>query len=418
MAAGIGRRAVEGQELALDPVAVACRRLRLGRHAEGGDDGERRLGAGVGQPDRQVAGREPQRGAGRGRVVHQHRAGRGVARQRVRGEERPEALLGRALGSGRRDDGGERPPVDGVAAGLDGERQHPRRVARAAAVVGAPELLRLARLRRDARAPEHRVGPRLVAGERQGEAELGLGERGREGSGAGVGVVAQVADRRPAFARQHHQRVGEILAAVLEVAIGVDEVREVAERRLEGAVGHRVALRARPGEEVGDIGVEPAVAARLGAPEAEAAGAGLVGEDVPDRRVEPRLDLVHAGDPEPLGGRREVEERHRPADDLLGAAPGVGLERGQEARHVEGRERADRHRRLGRPRREPVEHVGVEGERRAGGELDPVLARQHRVVRPDRHRQPLAQARAARRRRLRRSGCSRPAPRPRAAPRR
>ena len=151
--------------------------------------------------------------------------------------------------------------VDRVAAGLGGERQHAGGVARAAAVVGAVELLRLARLRREAGAAEHRVGARLVADERERDAELGLGERGREGVGAGVGVVAEVADRGAALAGEHHERVGEILAALLEVAIGVDEVREVAERRLEGAVGHVVALRAGAGEEVGDVGVEPAVAA-------------------------------------------------------------------------------------------------------------------------------------------------------------
>ena len=71
--------------------------------------------------------------------------------------------------------------VDGVAAGLGGEREDAGGVARAAAVVGAEELLGLARLRREAGAAEHGVGARLVAGEREGGAELGLGERGGEG---------------------------------------------------------------------------------------------------------------------------------------------------------------------------------------------------------------------------------------------
>ena len=65
---GIGGGAVEGQELALDAVAVALRRLGLGRDAEGGDDGEGRLGAGVGDAQRQVGGRRgaaPGRGRGR-----------------------------------------------------------------------------------------------------------------------------------------------------------------------------------------------------------------------------------------------------------------------------------------------------------------------------------------------------------------
>ena len=129
--------------------------------------------------------------------------------------------------------------VDGVAAGLGGEGEDAGGVAGAAAVVGAEELLGLARLRREAGEAEHGVRPGLVAGEGEGGAELRLGERGGEGSGAGVGVVAQVADGGAALAGEDEERVGEILAALLEVAVGVDEVREVAERRLEGAVGHR-----------------------------------------------------------------------------------------------------------------------------------------------------------------------------------
>ncbi|HET7293920.1 MAG TPA: hypothetical protein VFM88_15955, partial [Vicinamibacteria bacterium] len=50
----------------------------------------------------------------------------------------------------------------------------------------------------------------------------------------------RIADGGAALAGEHHQRVGEVLAALLEVAIGVDEVREVAERGLEGAVGDGV----------------------------------------------------------------------------------------------------------------------------------------------------------------------------------
>ena len=205
----VGRRAVQRQELPLDAVAVALRRLRLGRHAEGGDDGERRLGPGVRHPDGQVGRGEAQGRAGRGSAVHQQRADRRLARQGVGGEKRPELLLGRALDPGCRHDRGERLPVDRVAAGFDGEREHPGGVARTTAVVGAVELLRLARRGTGAGAPEHCVSARLIASERERGAELGLGERGREGIRLRVGVVAEVADRRPALAREHHEGIGE-----------------------------------------------------------------------------------------------------------------------------------------------------------------------------------------------------------------
>ena len=73
------------------------------------------------------------------------------------------------------------------------------------------------------------------------------------------------------------------------------------------------------------------------------------------------VDLVGAGDAEALGGGGEVEERHGAADGLLGAAPGVGLERGQEARDVEGGERAERDGRVRRAGGEAVEDVRRRG---------------------------------------------------------
>ena len=185
---------------------------------------------------RSAAG-EAERRAGGGGVVDAEVAEGGVAGEGVGGEEGPELLLGRARGGRRGDDAGQRLAVDGVAAGLGGEGEDAGGVAGAAAVVGAEELLGLARLRREAGAAEHGVGAGLVAGEGEGGAELGLGEGGGEGARPGVGVVAQVADGGAALAGEDHEGVGEVFAALLEVAVGVDEVGEVAERRLEGAVG-------------------------------------------------------------------------------------------------------------------------------------------------------------------------------------
>ena len=115
---GIGGRAVEGQELALDAVAVALRRLGLGRDAEGGDDGERRVGAGVG--DR--SGRSPGVSRSAGPV-----AGASLTRRPARAASPASAWAARSVQScswversarGRGHDAGERGAVDGVAAGF------------------------------------------------------------------------------------------------------------------------------------------------------------------------------------------------------------------------------------------------------------------------------------------------------------
>ena len=62
-------------------------------------------------------------------------------------------------------------------------------------------------------------------------------------------------------------------------------LRRLSQRGVERPVGNRVAERAGAGEEVGDIGVEPEIAA-VRPPEAEAAAAGLVGEHAGDGLVD------------------------------------------------------------------------------------------------------------------------------------
>ena len=77
----------------------------------------------------------------------------------------------------------------------------------------------------------------LVAHHRQRGAELSLGERRREAVDAGVGVVAQIADRRAAVAGEHVERVGTVLAALLEVLRVGDEVLQPVERLVEALRG-------------------------------------------------------------------------------------------------------------------------------------------------------------------------------------
>src|SRR5439155_1025764 len=99
--------------------------------------------------------------------------------------------------------------------------------------------------------------------------ELRLGDGGGEVVELGVGVVAQIAERRCAVAREHVERIGERAAAVAARLLGVaGVVLEPIKRELEGAVRHHEAALARPCEKVAHIGVEPdIVTARRPQPE-------------------------------------------------------------------------------------------------------------------------------------------------------
>ncbi len=104
------------------------------------------------------------------------------------------------------------------------------------------------------------AGAGAVAEHRQRRAELGLGEGRCERIELGVGQIAQVADHRPAVARQHVERIGE-RGVVAGVRLGRidDGVAQAIERLAERPVGDRVFLLAGAREEIGDEGVEPRV---------------------------------------------------------------------------------------------------------------------------------------------------------------
>ena len=104
------------------------------------------------------------------------------------------------------------------------------------------------------------LGTRLVADHGERRAELGLRQRRREAVEPGVGVVAQLADRRAAVAGEHIERIGTPLAAALEVLRVADEVRQPVERLVEGPLAHGVAGLLGPRQEVGDVAGQPHVA--------------------------------------------------------------------------------------------------------------------------------------------------------------
>ena len=134
----------------------------------------------------------------------------------------------------------------------------------------------------------------------------------------------------------------------------------------EGDLRHLVAGLAGAGEEVGHVGVEPEVAL-LRPPEAEGAVRRLVGEDGVDRLLDAEGDLVVAARSQAGGedGAVEIDERHGPADPLLGAAIGVAVEVAHHARDVEADGAGDRERRRARALHEAGEEIGAEVERAA-----------------------------------------------------
>ena len=154
-------------------------------------------------------------------------------------------------------------------AGLGGERDQRRRVAHAGAVVAPAHAVVLVGDARERRL-ERRLGASLVAEHGQRGTELGLRQRGGEAVELGIDVVAQFADRRPAVAGQHIERIGTPLTARLEVLRIADVVLQPIERLGEGELRDGVAGFPGSREEVRDVARQPHVAVRW-PPDAEGA---------------------------------------------------------------------------------------------------------------------------------------------------
>jgi hypothetical protein len=182
---------------------------------------------------------------------------------------------------------------------------------------------------------------------------------------ARVGVVAQVADRGPPAARQHVKRVRDLAAAPRHVGLVGERIVEVVERLAERHVGHVVVELARPGEEVGDVGVEPQVAlARR--PQPEAARRRLVEQHPVDGALDPLAQLRIGRDAAHPRQFAQVEQRQGLARRLLGAAVGKAVERQKQRGDVEPAEARDASRQHGAVALEAGQQVGVERDGPAG----------------------------------------------------
>ncbi|GJE71390.1 hypothetical protein CHKEEEPN_2936 [Methylorubrum podarium] len=226
--------------------------------------------------------------------------------------------------------------------------------------------------------------PAAVAEQRERGGELPAAQRRGEVGELGVGEVAQVAHHRPAVAGEHVGRVGQVHAAVLDGGGVGHRVAQAVQRAVEGGLRHGKAPLAGAGEEVGDVGGQPRVAGILRGPRAEGAARILTRQNPPDRRAHPLVEP--AVEAELLAGRQrvDVEERHRPADDLLRAAVGVAVEGLQQGGDVDapdavGRDgdRAGAGQDVGEQVRRQVEagaglqRAQVPAHQRAGAGIDP-----------------------------------------------
>src|SRR5690606_3953929 len=102
--------------------------------------------------------------------------------------------------------------------------------------------------------------------------ELRLRQGRGEGVEAGFEIVAEVAGGGAAGAGEVVEGVGHVLAAGGEVGGVGDLVGEVVEGPFERQFRHLVALLPGPEQELGDVGIEPQVAAAERPPQSESAG--------------------------------------------------------------------------------------------------------------------------------------------------
>ena len=294
------------------------------------------------------------------------------------------ALRTRRVDLGARAGDGVGGHVAGGRIGLGDERQHRRRVAQPRAVIGPGKPRVLLGRERDQRGGKDLAGAGAVAEHRQRRAELGLGERRRERVELGVGQIAQVADHRPAVARQHVERIGERGVVVGVRLGGVDDgvaqpVERLAERRPRRP--RYFCSRARVRKSVTKASSQRSSSSLSAAhrPKAPLALWRLISRSIAcltrARQVRVEPEVFQRG--EPVG----VEERHRAADRLLRAAVRVAVERLQQRRRVERAERR-----------------GGDGDRaRAGDEIGEEVART-----PSRWRRSAEASRCGDRRRARR----------------
>ncbi len=76
-----------------------------------------------------------------------------------------------------------------------------------------------------------------------------------------IGVVTQVADRGLAVTRQHIERIGDLVALILDVDVIGQRVLQVFQRLLNGLIRHDKTLLACPRQKFRHVRIEPEVTA-------------------------------------------------------------------------------------------------------------------------------------------------------------
>ncbi len=194
--------------------------------------------------------------------VDRERHALGLVGERPRRQHHPRLLLRRRVGLRRVGLGHQLDHARHVGlgdAGLRRQRDEGRPIAHGGAVVAPRVAVVLAGHALEG-GLQGALGTGPVAHHGERGAELGLRQRRAEVVELGVDVVAQLADRRPAVARQHVERIGPGLAAPLEVLRVADVVRQAVERLVERLLAHRVVGLLGARQEVGDVAGQPHVA--------------------------------------------------------------------------------------------------------------------------------------------------------------
>ena len=147
------------------------------------------------------------------------------------------------------------------------------------------------------------------------------------------------------------------------------------QRLIEGALGHGEILLPRAGQKVRDVSVQPEVVGAIGRPQPKGAVAALPRhqtlDGVLDAVIQPGVNGQRLGRRE----RVDIEQRHGPADNLLGTAIGIAIQRLQQGGRVDGAEACHSHIHRAGARHEITQQIARQrhiGARRNGAHAAPI----------------------------------------------
>ena len=150
---------------------------------------------------------------------------------------------------------------------------------------------------------------------------------------------------------------------------------------MNACLRHLEMALARPGEEIGDVGVEPGIVA-ADRPQAERAVRILPRQQTLDGVLDALVDVAVERELGLRGELVDIEHRHRAAGDLLGTAERIAVELVEQRGDVERSRDRDRQADAAGARHEVGEHVLRQRQRLAGRKRPHGPARQDLVCRP------------------------------------